>query len=67
MSRIAIVGQGYVGLPLALRASECGHSVVGLDINRNLIQALADSHSHIPDVADEALPNFGSRTRFVIK
>ena len=57
MSRVAIIGLGYVGLPLALRASECGHSVLGLDINQNLIQALADSYSHIPDVTDGALKN----------
>ena len=57
MSRVAIIGLGYVGLPLALRASECGHSVLGLDINKNLIQALANSHSHIPDVSDGALKN----------
>ena len=57
MSRVAIIGLGYVGLPLALRASECGHSVLGLDINQDVILALADSHSHIPDVTDGALKN----------
>lgn len=31
-ARIGIVGLGYVGLPLALRFSEVGYSVIGLDI-----------------------------------
>jgi UDP-N-acetyl-D-glucosamine dehydrogenase len=29
--RVAVVGQGYVGLPLAMRAAEVGHQVVGFD------------------------------------
>lgn len=29
--QLLVVGQGYVGLPLSLRAAEAGHRVVGLD------------------------------------
>ena len=31
--RVVIAGQGYVGLPLAVRAAECGHDVVGFDVD----------------------------------
>ncbi len=31
--RVVIVGQGYVGLPVSMRAVEVGHSVVGLEKN----------------------------------
>ena len=31
--RVAIVGMGYVGLPLALQFGRCGVSVIGLDID----------------------------------
>ena len=31
--RVLVVGQGYVGLPLAMRAWEVGYTVVGLDVD----------------------------------
>ncbi|RYY43858.1 MAG: hypothetical protein EON53_13520, partial [Actinomycetales bacterium] len=33
MSRVVVVGLGYVGLPLALRAAEVGHQVTGIDLD----------------------------------
>ena len=32
-TRVVVVGQGYVGLPLAMRAVEAGHDVIGLDVD----------------------------------
>lgn len=32
---VSVVGLGYVGLPLAVRARECGYSVFGYDLNEN--------------------------------
>ena len=55
MRRLVVVGQGYVGLPLALRAAEKGFSVIGLDSNAALVEALNAGRSHIDDVADEQL------------
>ena len=37
---VAVIGQGYVGLPLAIRAAEVGHTVVGIDINPDRIALL---------------------------
>ena len=31
MSNVVVIGLGYVGLPLALRAAEAGHDVIGID------------------------------------
>ena len=36
--KIAIIGQGYVGLALAKAASNAGHSVVGFDTNPKVIE-----------------------------
>ena len=55
MSRLVVIGQGYVGLPMALRASEVGHEVVGLDLDASMVAALTAGHSHIDDVSDEEL------------
>ncbi len=52
-ARIAIVGQGYVGLPVALRASELGFPVVGYDTDRTRIERLRSGHSYIEDLDDD--------------
>ena len=53
--RVAIVGQGYVGLPLAIAAAEVGHTVVGIDVDTNRVQGLTNGHSPVSDVLDSAL------------
>ncbi len=50
--RVAVVGQGYVGLPLAMRAVEVGHMVVGFDLDRMKVDGLAAGRTHIDDVSD---------------
>jgi len=53
--RVIIVGQGYVGLPLAVRAVEQGHDVVGFDLDQARIDGLAAGTSYIEDIPDERL------------
>lgn len=53
--RLVVVGQGYVGLPMAVRAAQVGISVVGLDNNAAVVDALNSGVSHIGDVADSEL------------
>lgn len=55
MSKVVVVGQGYVGLPMALRAVEVGHQVVGLDLNESMVNALNAGTSHIDDISDAEL------------
>jgi UDP-N-acetyl-D-glucosamine dehydrogenase len=55
MVQVAIIGQGYVGLPLAIAAAQAGHTVLGIDSNRGLISTLANGRSPIGDVSDEAI------------
>jgi UDP-N-acetyl-D-glucosamine dehydrogenase len=54
-AKLVVVGQGYVGLPLALRAAETGFDVVGFDLDVDRIKHLADGHSYVEDVPDERL------------
>lgn len=51
-STVAILGLGYVGLPLAVRAVDSGLSVVGIDVRTDLVNGLMDGHSHVDDVPD---------------
>ncbi|TXI33782.1 MAG: hypothetical protein E6Q53_02505, partial [Candidatus Moraniibacteriota bacterium] len=46
---VAIVGLGYVGLPLAVRASERGYTVIGYDTNEEKIALLNAGKSPIED------------------
>ena len=50
--KVAIVGQGYVGLPLAIAAAKAGHNIVGIDTNPNQIALLAKGISPIGDISD---------------
>ena len=54
-TRIAIVGLGYVGLPLALAFSEAGLDVVGLDASPARVEELRAGRSPIDDIDDERL------------
>jgi UDP-N-acetyl-D-glucosamine dehydrogenase len=54
-ARIAILGQGYVGLVVAMRASEAGFQVVGYEPDRRRYEALCEARSYVVDVPDEVL------------
>ena len=52
---LAVVGLGYVGLPLAVAATEAGHRVLGFDVNPDLTGSLNNAVSHIEDIDDDRL------------
>jgi UDP-N-acetyl-D-glucosamine dehydrogenase len=54
-ANVVIFGQGYVGLPVAMRAVEVGYTVVGYDTSPTRIEALRSGRSYVGDVSDEQL------------
>jgi UDP-N-acetyl-D-glucosamine dehydrogenase len=52
---VTVVGQGYVGLPLAIAASSVGYSVYGLDSNKDKIALLIRGKSIIEDLTDDLI------------
>jgi UDP-N-acetyl-D-glucosamine dehydrogenase len=52
---VVVVGQGYVGLPLAMRASRVGFPVTGYEVVRARAESLSVGKSHVGDVTDEEL------------
>jgi UDP-N-acetyl-D-glucosamine dehydrogenase len=54
-TRLVVVGQGYVGLALAVRAVDVGFEVVGYDVDGDRIKSLAVGQSFVEDVGDDAL------------
>lgn len=56
MSRhVAVLGQGYVGLPLALAAVDAGLSVTGVEVDPRRHEALLRGQSYLDDVPSERL------------
>ncbi|GIH73261.1 nucleotide sugar dehydrogenase [Sphaerimonospora thailandensis] len=53
--KLVVIGQGYVGLPLAMRAVEAGFDVVGIDLDDRRVKCLNAAESYVEDIADEAL------------
>lgn len=53
--RTVIVGQGYVGLPLAIRAAQVGYRVVGFDTDADRVKRLQAAESLSPDVPAEQI------------
>ena len=54
-ARVAVLGQGYVGLPLAMKAVAAGHDVVGIDASTERVKRLAAGDSFVEDVPRVAL------------
>jgi UDP-N-acetyl-D-glucosamine dehydrogenase len=55
IEKVVVVGQGYVGLPLAVRVAECGFDVVGFDLDEDRIKHINAGSSPIEDVTDQRL------------
>jgi UDP-N-acetyl-D-glucosamine dehydrogenase len=58
------MGQGYVGLPLAVRAVENGYDVVAFDPDANRVAQLDKGESFIGDVPDERLTSAKATGRY---
>lgn len=52
---VCVVGQGYVGLPLALAIAESDYSVIGVDVDAQKVKELNSGISGISDVSNESL------------
>ena len=48
--RIAVIGMGYVGLPLAVQFADAGFEVIGIDIDPGRVEAINAGRSYIEDV-----------------
>ncbi|MFL5955800.1 MAG: nucleotide sugar dehydrogenase, partial [Gaiellaceae bacterium] len=52
---VAVIGAGYVGVPLAATFAEAGRRVVLVDVQKPVVDALNRGESHIEDVSSERL------------
>lgn len=62
---VIVIGQGYVGLPLAMRAVEVGYRVIGVDLDHRRTEALQQGTSFVEDISDETVRSALDSGRFV--
>src|SRR5437588_4962001 len=53
--RVVVVGQGYAGLPLTMRAVQVGYAVVGYDTDENRVKRLQSAESYVEDIPSRTL------------
>jgi UDP-N-acetyl-D-mannosaminuronate dehydrogenase len=52
IKKVAVIGQGYVGLPVALSACEAGYEIIGVDLDAKRVSDLSSGISTIEDIPD---------------
>ena len=52
---ITVVGQGYVGLPIAVKAAEIGFNVVGFDSDVEKVTKLKSGLTDLPEISQKIL------------
>ena len=55
LGNVSVIGQGYVGLPLALASAKVGFNVTGIDSNNELVEKLNKGRSTIKDILSSTL------------
>jgi len=64
MQKVAVIGQGYVGLPLAIAAAEVGFSVKGIDTDYSKVRNLNKGIASVEGVAIELLSNLLASNKY---
>ena len=62
---LAIIGQGYVGLPLAMAAVDAGWSVIGIEKSASRVQQINSGSSPVEDISDTRLAAAISAKKYV--
>ena len=59
--KIVVMGQGYVGLPLAIAAAKAGHKVIGYEPDKLRYESLISGVSYVEDISDLELQEATAR------
>jgi len=62
---LAIIGQGYIGLPLAMAAVDAGWSVIGIEKSVSRVNQLNSGSSPVEDISDARLANAIAANKFI--
>ena len=61
-SKVAIIGLGYVGLPLAVDLAKKGFEVIGIDVDESKCKSLNEGKSYVEDISSEELKSLTGKT-----
>ena len=64
-AKVAVVGLGYVGLPLAVEFAKAGFTVIGYDVSQRVVDLLNEGKSHIQDVPAREVAALVKAKKFV--
>lgn len=64
-AKIAVIGLGYVGLPLAVALAETGLTVVGVDLDPKKVDAINSGESYIEDVPSEDVKDLVAQNKLL--
>ena len=53
--KVVVIGQGYVGLPVAMRSVQVGYHVIGLEVDKRRVDGLMLGESYVEDVPNSEL------------
>ena len=59
--KVAVIGLGYVGLPLAVEKAKAGYKTVGFDVQEKKVKMVNEGHNYIGDVVDDELEDLVKR------
>jgi len=63
-AQVAIIGLGYVGLPLAVSFADSGFSVVGIDVDAKKTDSINLGHSYVEDIPSERVAALVDKGKF---
>ena len=63
-TKIAVIGLGYVGLPLALEFAKKDFSVLGIDVDKDRIERIIKKESYITDISNSELEDIINKGKF---
>ena len=66
MMKVSVIGQGYVGLPLALALVNSGYDVSGIDLDQKLVDKISNGSSPIIDITDQEVSSIVSSGNYSV-
>jgi UDP-N-acetyl-D-glucosamine dehydrogenase len=64
--RVAVIGQGYVGLTISSGAISAGFEVIGIDKSQKVVQGLNSGKSHVEGISDGEIASTISQGKFMV-
>ena len=66
-TKVAVVGLGYVGLPLAVEFAKKGFYVLGIDVDKDRVRRITRQNSYITDITNDDLKKIMLSGRFKVE